>query len=119
MCEAFVCVLYSGEKRNRLGSLADLDMPVAAGFGRAVVTCNDHVRLSEEYHEKNRRRGLADLNCMTVRHAEELIRRVTKRRPSANAARWRIEIDTAFWSAVWERQAPRKWVCVEAGPGFA
>ena len=38
-----ICVLTTGENRNPIGSVARLDMVIAAGFGGAIVTHNDRI----------------------------------------------------------------------------
>jgi hypothetical protein len=107
-------VLTTGERRNPLGSVARLDMGIAVGFGEAVVTRDGRVVLDGERFFANMRRGLTDREGWArVRHAEKLARRYPRR------ATWRITINAPLWSATWERKRPGKWICVEAGKGFA
>ena len=111
----YVHILRTGEARNPLGSVARLDMVIAVGFGSATVSRNGVTVLDGERFYSNARRGLANRDgWTTVRHAEKLARR--RRRPRD---RWTIEINAPLWSATWERQRPGKWVCIEAGEGFA
>jgi|SRR6185312_2080136 len=105
-------VMTTAETRNPIGSVARLDMTIAVGFGSAVVTRDGKVMLDGEKFYRNARRRLADgEGWASVRHAEKLAKRTR--------GVWRIEIDAPLWSAKWERKSPGKWVCIEAGEGFA
>ena len=108
-----VHVLTTGSTRNPIGRLASLDMPIVAGFGGAGVFHNGRLVIDGERFFANARRGLADREgWTTVRHAEKLARLDPR-------GQWRIRIDSPLWSATWERKRPGKWVCIEAGEGFA
>lgn len=103
-------ILTTGARRNPLGRAAHLDMPIVIGFGSAVVTRDGRTVLDGERAKPGRH---ADwMGYMRVRHAEK----VARRHPRST---WRIEINGPLWSAVWERKRPGKWLCVEAGEGFA
>lgn len=92
------------ETRNPLGSVLALDHVIGVGFGRAEVCCNGESVLDGEGYERE--------DWLTVAEAEE----AAKANP---LGRWTIEIDAPLWSAKWERQGPERWVCVDAGEGFA
>lgn len=111
--DVYIHISTTGTTRNPIGRVARLDMHIAVGFGGAVVTHNGRVVLDGERFYSNARRGLANKHgWTTVRHAEKLARR----NPHGV---WRIKIDAPLWSAKWERKRPGKWVCVDAGIGFA
>lgn len=97
-----VHILRTSESRNPIGSVAPLDMMIAIGFGSAVVTHDGKTVLD----------GDRALGWLRVRDAEKR----AKRDPRGC---WQIHIDGPLWSAVWERKRPGKWVCIEAGRGFA
>lgn len=99
-------ISYTGESRNPIGSVARLDMGIAIGFGCADVTHDGRTIIDGEHEYKRGRR------VPTLRDAEKK----AKRDPRGV---WRCSIHGPMWSAVWERKRPGKWVCIEAGEGFA
>jgi hypothetical protein len=107
-----ICVLWSGTKRNPIGSLAPLDMAICAGFGSAIVLLDDEHYLNGDGREHRGARN--KYGIATPRTMEKHIKRM-----GLSRRRWRIEKELPLWSAAWERRGPGKWVCVEAGMGFA
>lgn len=94
----------TGEIRNPIGSALADDFVIAIGFGSAVVCCDGETILDGEDDSRD--------GWITVADAEQ----AAVERPNG---RWTIEIDGPLWSARWERQAPGRWICIEAGEGFA
>lgn len=107
--EIVLCVLTSGETRNPIGSVAPDDMLIAVGFGSAGVYQDGALVLDGEDPPEGYR---DEDGCLTVRHAEQVATELP-------LGVWEIRIDAPLWSAVWRRAEPGKWVCVEAGQGFA
>lgn len=105
-----ICVLTTGTARNPIGKPAHLDMVIAIGFGSAVVTRNGRTVIDGE--RPSMRKHCDAEGWVRVRHAEKVARRHPR-------SVWRIEINGPLWSAVWERKRPGKWLCIEAGEGFA
>lgn len=124
----------TGDRRNPIGSLADLDMIVCSGFGQAHITCDGEVILDGDpdpiyYIHKGKRvrtRCLVALRSHRVmRDGWLTIRRVERylehRARSGAPLNGRIEcfILAPLWDATWWRRAPGEWVCTHAGEGFA
>lgn len=108
----YVHVLTTGTTRNPIGKVSSLDRVIAVGFGSATVR-RDGVCVIDGEREK-RRSLLTRGGFVTLRKVEKYIRRMGQGR-----RRWTAEMHAPLWSASWERQRPGKWVCVEAGEGFA
>lgn len=97
-------VLTTGETRNPIGSALLPDYVIAIGFDSAVVCCDGEVVLDGETNEHADWIAVADAEKAAVERG---------------SGRWTIEIDGPLWSARWERQGPGRWICIEAGKGFA
>lgn len=107
-----VHILLSGEHRNPIGSVARLDDCIVVGFGYAHVYVDFADGLGErtvfdgEIEYRRRERPL------TFRDVERKVRRDPR-------GVWRCRMYAPLWDATWERKRPGKWVCIEAGEGFA
>ena len=102
----------TGTLRNPLGKVSPLGRVIGVGFGSATVS-RDGVLFVDGEHPK--RRGLTNREgWVTLRKVEKWIKR-----HGAGRSRWVAAIRAPLWDATWERQRPGKWVCVEAGMGFA
>lgn len=102
----------TGTLRNPIGKVSPLGRVIGCGFGWATVS-RDGVLFVDGEHP--RRRGLTNREgWVTLRKVEKWIKR-----HGAGRSRWVAAIRAPLWDATWERQRPGKWVCVEAGMGFA
>jgi hypothetical protein len=108
----YIHVLTTGATRNPIGKVSSLDRVIAVGFGSATV-CRDGVCVIDGEREK-RRSLLTRGGFVTLRKVEKYIRRMRQ-----GHRRWAAEMRAPLWDATWERQRPGKWVCVDAGEGFA
>lgn len=108
----YIHVLTTGATRNPIGKVSSLDRVIAVGFGVAAIY-RDGARVIDGEREK-RRSLLTRQGFVTLRKVEKYIRRMGQGR-----RRWTAMVRAPLWDATWERQRPGKWVCVEAGEGFA
>lgn len=112
-------VSTTGTTRNPLGRFVSLDTCICVGFGSAVIRRDGEVY---EDGDNPKRRSILGwvrsrgefYRVVTLRSIEKHIKRMR-----AGHHRWTAEVDAPLWSAKWERQRPGKWVCIEAGEGFA
>lgn len=89
-----------------------MDRAICVGFGIAAVYRDGKVFADGE--NERRRFLLTSDGVVTLRRVEKWIRR-----HGAGGSRWTAAIRAPLWDATWERKRPGKWVCVEAGEGFA
>lgn len=108
----FVHVSLTGEARNPIGKVSSLNRAIVVGFGGAVVRRDGAIFVNGERPE--RRSVVNRHGVVTLRKVERWIKR-----HRAGHSRWTARIDAPLWSATWERKRPGKWVCIEAGEGFA
>lgn len=92
----------SGESRNQIGSLADLEMPIAVGFGIARITKDNEIVFDEQDDEENF-------------HLLEEFDDRAENEPGV----WQCVLNAPLWNATWQRVASRQWKCIESGKGFA
>lgn len=111
-----VHVLHSGEARNPIGSRAPIDMMIAVGFGSATVERDGQIIIDVSYPLRARdRRLFCDRDgFIRLRKIEKYIERRRLQRSI-----WRVILNAPLWSATWERRGPKRWICAEAGEGFA
>lgn len=102
----------TGTLRNPIGSVACRRMLVAVGFGGAGLYRNGNLVLNGERNTPKKYRDKSRDGYLTARMCEKY---AARRAP----ATWEIRIDAPLWSAVWRRVRPGKWICVDAGMGFA
>lgn len=83
--------------------IADLDRPVAVGFGIAEIWRDDEVVFREGYDDEHFRylREFEDMAKVDSDHD------------------WRCILEAPLWMNEFQRQAPGEWVLVRTGPGFA
>lgn len=108
----YVHVNLTGDARNPIGKVSSLDRVICVGFGGAAVYRDGEMFVDGEQPE--RRSVLNQEGFVTLRKIEHWIKK-----QRAGHHRWTARMDAPLWSAKWERQRPGKWVCVEAGEGFA
>ena len=87
----------SGTTRNPLGSLANLDMDLDSGYPHVITVLRDGALVEGPW------RTLRNLDA-----AAEL-----------NPGEWKVHALTPLWDATWRREASGRWICIEAGMGFA
>lgn len=102
----------TGETRNPIGRVSSLDRAICVGFGVAVVLRDGKVFADGE--NERRRFLLTSDGVVTLRKVKKYIRRMRQ-----GHHKWSAMIRAPLWDATWERKRPGKWVCVEAGMGFA
>ena len=131
-----MCVIICGQERAELGTLADLDMVVAVGFGSAVITCDGELLLDGEPPEyrtlaavldtpsrsyKRRLKKSAELcrrGWLTLRRVEKyLSHRASSGAPVTGVIE--ASLNGPLSSSVWRRIEPMKWALIEKGEGFA
>lgn len=102
---------FTGETRNPLGSIANLNMLVGVGFGTAIVTKDGELIFDENNEDKYSQHldedGFASLKTFKA---------LAKQSPNSN---WLCTMFAPLWNATWQRQGDDKWVCIETGEGFA
>lgn len=108
----YVHVNLTGDARNPIGKVSSLDRVICVGFGGAAIYRDGEMFVDGERPE--RRSVLNREGLVTLRGVERWIKR-----HRAGHHRWTARMDAPLWSATWERKRPGKWVCVEAGEGFA
>ena len=84
---------------------APMDMVVAVGFGSATVTKDNELIYDENFWDENK-------EYPTVLHFEKM----AEKDPDHD---WRIEKYGPLHNETFQRHGPKKWVCIESGPGFA
>lgn len=109
---AYVRLTLTGEARNPVGRVASLDTAICVGFGAAAVLRDGKVVIDGE--RERRRSLLTSDGVVTLRQVERHIRRTRQ-----GHRRWTASVRAPLWDATWERRRPGKWICVEAGMGFA
>ena len=139
-----VHILTTAETRNPIGSLAPPDMIVAIGFGQANITHDGQPLFdgeAESTHHYDRRLAHfteppsyvwrkserpEELRTLRVTHGRWLTlarvdRYLEHRARSGAPLTGRIEctISGPMWGGTWLREGPGRWVCTEAGMGFA
>lgn len=99
-------VQTTGETRNPIGSVASLDMWTAV-CGYVHLTRDGEV-IDDLEHPRRRwfRRRESTLRA---------VERYARKHPGA----YKIVFNAPLWSATFRRVRPGKWICVEAGKGFA
>lgn len=95
-------VSLSGGSRNKIGELADLEMPIAVGFGYANILKNDEIIFREQDDKEN------------IRYLKEFDERA-ENEPGV----WQCVLEAPLWNATWKRIAKGQWECIESGIGFA
>ena len=108
----YIHVSTTGTSRNPIGSVACKSMLIVVGFGEAALYRNSKRVLNGERDTPKKYRDKSRDGYLSVRMCEKY---AARRAPS----NWEIRIDAPLWSATWRRVRPGKWVCVEAGMGFA
>lgn len=83
---------------------ASMEKLIAVGFGSAVVTCDDELRLDGE------RRDLEEF--LTFQDAENLAEFEPERD-------WRVVLRGPLHGETYQRQGPGVWVCIDRNEGFA
>lgn len=95
-------VSLSGESRNKIGTFADLEMPIAVGFGVAKITKDDETVFREQDDKEN------------FHYLKEFDARA-ENEPGI----WQCVLEDPLWNATWVRIAQGQWKCIESGIGFA
>jgi hypothetical protein len=108
----YVHINTTGTLRNPIGRVSSLDRAICVGFGVAAVRRDG--KLFADGENERRRFLLTSDGVVTLRRIEKWIKR-----HHANGSKWEANICAPLWDAKWVRQRPGKWVCVEAGEGFA
>ena len=127
-----MCVIICGQERAELGTLADLDMVVAVGFGSAVITCDGELLLDGEPSDGRNLARVPNPYKRRLRKSDELCRRgwltlrrvekyLSHRASSGAPVTGVIEasLNGPLSSSVWRRIEPMKWALIERGEGFA
>ena len=93
----------SGEARNPIGSLADLEMIISVGSGVAQVLKDEEIIFDDDSHSRYSKK-LIDFERMAIDSPDSC---------------WKVIMDAPLWSATWQRESENRWVCIESGMGFA
>ncbi|MGB3203762.1 MAG: hypothetical protein WBB28_02100 [Crinalium sp.] len=96
-------ISLTGQARFPLGSLAEMDMILAVGFGQAEIRKDGNLVYEEPRDEENYK-SLSDFE------------KLARESPESD---WTCHLNAPLWSAKWQRQGEDKWVLVEGGEGFA